>query len=87
MRPGANAVRIGPCTATADVGPVLLRDAFNHCEGEPVLVDVPLDNAEAVKLVESSGLTVQRSFTRMSWGRKAIDDPEASWASSGAEKG
>ena len=87
MRPGANAVRIGPCTATADAGPVLLRHAFNHCAGEPVLVDVPLDNAEAVKLVESSGLTIQRTFTRMSWNRKAIDNAGASWASSGAEKG
>ena len=87
MRPGANAVRIGPCTATADAGPVLLSDALNRCAGEPVFVDVPLDNAEAVKVVESSGLTIQRSFTRMSRGPKITDKVQASWASSGAEKG
>ncbi len=87
MRPGANAVQIGPCTATPDAGPALFRDAFNRCAGQPVFVDIPLDNTEAVELAESNGLTVQRSFTRMSRGRKAIDTAEASWASSGAEKG
>ena len=87
MRPGANAVRIGPCTATPDAGPALFGDALNRCAGKPVFVDIPLDNAEAVKVAESNALTVQRSFTRMSWGRKAIDNAEASWASSGAEKG
>ena len=87
MRPGANAVQIGPCTATPDAGSVLLCDGFNRCAGETVFVDIPLDNTEAVKVAESNGLTIQRSFTRMSWGRKAIDNAEASWASSGAEKG
>jgi GNAT superfamily N-acetyltransferase len=87
MRPGANAVQIGPCTATPEAGPVLLGDALNRCAGKPVFIDIPLDNAEAVKIAESNGLTIHRLFTRMSWGRKAIDNPEASWASSGAEKG
>ncbi len=87
MRPGANAIQIGPCTATADAGPALLRDALNRCAGEPVFVDVPLDNAEAVEVVESSGLTIQRSFTRMSRGPKITDNVQTSWASSGAEKG
>ncbi len=87
MRPGTNAVQIGPCTATPEAGPALLRDALNRCARKPVFIDIPLDNAEAVELAESNGLTVQRSFTRMSRGSKAIDNPEASWASSGAEKG
>jgi GNAT superfamily N-acetyltransferase len=87
MRPGANAVQIGPCTATADAGPILLRDALNRCAGRPVLVDVPLDNVEAAKIVETGGLTVQRQFTRMSRGPKITDNVQASWASSGAEKG
>ena len=87
MRPGANATQIGPCTATPDAGPMLLGDALDRCAGEPVFVDVPLDNVGAVGVVESSGLTVQRCFTRMSRGRKAADSPEATWASSGAEKG
>ncbi|MEA3227012.1 MAG: hypothetical protein U9Q07_13760, partial [Planctomycetota bacterium] len=87
MRPGANAVQIGPCTATPDAGPALLCDALNRCAGESVFVDIPLDNAEAVKVAKSNGLSIQRSFMRMSWGRKAIDNAEASWANSGAEKG
>jgi len=87
MRPGANAIQIGPCTATGEAGPALLCDALGRCAGRPVFIDIPLDNAEAVKVAESNGLTVQRSFTRMSWGRKAVDNPQASWASSGAEKG
>jgi hypothetical protein len=87
MRPGANAVQIGPCTATPEAGPALLGDALSRCAGKPIFIDIPLDNTEAVDIAESNGLTVQRSFTRMSWGRKAVDNPEASWASSGAEKG
>ncbi|MHC4494740.1 MAG: GNAT family N-acetyltransferase [Planctomycetota bacterium] len=81
------AVQIGPCTATPDAGSALLCDAFSRCAGETVFVDIPLDNTEAVKVAESSGLTIQRSFTRMFCGLKGIDNAEALWASSGAEKG
>ena len=87
MRPGANAIQVGPCTATADAGPVLLGDALNRCASEPVFIDVPLDNAEAVEVVKSGGLTIQRLFTRMSRGPRITDNVQASWASSGAEKG
>jgi GNAT superfamily N-acetyltransferase len=87
MRPGANAIQIGPCTATPEAGPALLGDALNRCAGKPVFVDIPLDNTEAVEVAESNGLTIQRSFTRMSRGPKVTDNVQASWASSGAEKG
>ncbi|MHC4432372.1 MAG: GNAT family N-acetyltransferase [Planctomycetota bacterium] len=87
MRPGANAVRIGPCTATPDVGPALLSDALNSCTGEPVLIDVPSDNVEAVKVAKSGSLTIKHTLTRMSRGPKIKDNVQASWASSGAEKG
>jgi GNAT superfamily N-acetyltransferase len=87
MRPGANAIRIGPCTATPNAGPALLSDALNRCAGEPVLIDVPLDNVEAVKVAKSGGLTIKRTLTRMSRGPKIKDNVRASWASSGAEKG
>lgn len=86
-RPGANATQIGPCRATAAAGPALLADALNKCAGEPVFVDVPLDNTNAVKIVEASGLTIQRRFTRMYWGCKPADDIKTLWASSGPEKG
>jgi GNAT superfamily N-acetyltransferase len=86
-RPGANAVQIGPCVATVSAGPSLLSDALNRCVGKPVFVDIPLDNARAVKIAESSGLKVQRCFTRMCRGVRVNDDVQALWASSGPEKG
>lgn len=86
-RPGANATQIGPCRATSFAGPVLLADALNKCAGEPVFVDVPLDNKDAVKIAETTGLTIQRRFTRMYWGHKPAEDIKTLWASSGPEKG
>jgi GNAT superfamily N-acetyltransferase len=87
MRPGINAVQIGPCTARPYAGPLLFSDAFSRCAGKPVFVDVLLDNTEAVQVVETAGLTIQRQFTRMSRGPKTSDNIQTSWASSGAEKG
>jgi GNAT superfamily N-acetyltransferase len=102
VRPGARAVQIGPCTATTHAGPPLLRDALSRCApvpaspvtrqtqvqaGKPVFVDVPLDNAGAVKIAESSGLRIQRCFMRMCRGEKVRDNVKGLWASSGPEKG
>jgi GNAT superfamily N-acetyltransferase len=86
-RPGANAIQIGPCIATESTGAPLLSDALNRCEGKQVFVDIPLDNAPAVKIAESSGLGVQRCFTRMCLGERINDNVQAIWASSGPEKG
>jgi len=87
MRPGANAVQIGPCIATMNAGPALLSDALNRCAGKAVFVDMPIDNVNAVKVAGSSGLTIQRCFTRMCRGERIRDDIQAIWASSGPEKG
>jgi hypothetical protein len=112
MRPGANAIQIGPCiarlprgssvgqaTGGADApgtpgwepemsaGCALLSDALNRCEGKPIFVDIPLDNKEAVKVAESSGLKIQRCFMRMCRGKRVKDNIKALWASSGPEKG
>lgn len=87
MRPGTNAIQIGPCIATTNAGPALLSDALNRCAGEPVFVDIPLDNADALKIAESSGLKIQRYFMRMYRGERVKDDIKALWASSGPEKG
>jgi GNAT superfamily N-acetyltransferase len=86
-RRGANATLIGPCIATACAGPALLGDAFGRCAGQAVFVDVPRDNVPAIEIVEKSGLTVQRHFTRMCRGARLPDHVEAIWASSGPEKG
>jgi len=87
MRPGANAVQIGPCIATMNAGPALLSDALNRCAGKAVFVDIPTGNVHAVKIAESSGLKIQRRFTRMCRGERIKDDIKAIWAGSGPEKG
>ena len=87
MRPGANAVQVGPCTATAGAGPALLSDALGRCAGKAVYVDMPTGNVNAVGIVESSGLKIQRRFTRMCRGERIEDKPQNIWAGSGPEKG
>ena len=86
-RPGANATQVGPCIATASAGPSLLSDSLSRCVGKPVFIDVPLDNAGAVRIAEAAQLTVQRRFTRMCIGERISDNVQAIWASSGPEKG
>ncbi len=86
-RPGANAIQIGPCVAATDAGSALLSDALNRCAAEPVFIDIPLDNANAAKIAESSGLSIQRYFMRMRRGERIKDNIKAIWSSSGPEKG
>jgi GNAT superfamily N-acetyltransferase len=87
MRPGANAVQIGPCIATMNAGPALLSDTLNRCSGKPIFVDMLTDNVYAVKIAESCGLRIQRHFLRMYRGERIKDDTKTLWASSGPEKG
>ena len=87
MRSGANAIQIGPCIASINTGQSLLSNALHKCTGKAVYVDIPTGNVNAVKIAESSGLKIQRRFTRMSRGERIKDNIEAIWASSGPEKG
>jgi len=87
MRPGANAVQVGPCIATAGAGPALLSDALDRCAGKAVFIDMPTGNVNAVRIAESSGLKIQRRFTRMCRGERIKDNPQNIWAGSGPEKG
>jgi GNAT superfamily N-acetyltransferase len=87
IRPGVNAIQVGPCVANIESGSALLTDAINRCRGKAVFVDVPRDNVDAVQFVESAGLRIQRCFTRMYRGERVDDKLEALWASSGPEKG
>jgi hypothetical protein len=87
-RTGTNAAQLGPGVALSEeVGRTLLDTAFVSHSGQSVFVDIPLDNAPAIRWAESRGLTVQRPFTRMRRGEPVIDDPVNLWASSGPEKG
>lgn len=87
MRPGANAIQVGPCTATINAGPDLLSDALSRCAGKAVFVDIPTGNIHAVKIAELNGLKIQRRFMRMCRGERIKDNIEAIWTSSGPEKG
>jgi GNAT superfamily N-acetyltransferase len=86
-RPGANAIHIGPCVATTGAGSALLSDALDRCAAEAVFIDIPLDNAEAVRVAESGTLRIQRYFMRMYRGERVKDNIKALWAGSGPEKG
>ncbi len=86
-RPGARAVQLGPCVATAAAGPLLFHDAWSRYAGQRVYLDVPTGNAAATALAEAAGLIVQRRFLRMCRGPSVGERSELLWASSGPEMG
>lgn len=86
-RSGVHALQIGPCVALPSTGASLLRSTLSNCNGLAVYIDVPSDNIAAVRTVESTGLEVQRHFTRMYHGLPPEGKPCMLWASSGPEKG
>jgi len=87
-RAGSRATQIGPCIASqAEVGGVLILDAFLRYASLPVYIDIPLDNESAAALARSHGLTVQRDLLRMGRGPRVPENARAIWASFGPEKG
>ena len=69
VRPGARAWYVGPLVAAdAEGAEALLRAALGPLAGQPVFLDAPDENAEAVRLAERSGLRPQRPFIRMARG-------------------
>ena len=72
---------------SAEVGVALADWALGQREGQPVFIDVPLDNYVAIQWVRESGLEEQRRFTRMVRGQLVEEDTALLWASSGPEKG
>jgi hypothetical protein len=86
-RPGKDTIRLGPCIAAASEGPLLLADACNRHAGQLVSLDVPLTNQAGSQWVESHGLTVQHTLTRMCRGVQVCENVESLWLSSGPEKG
>jgi GNAT superfamily N-acetyltransferase len=87
VRAGSEALQIGPCMATERAGAALLTDAARRFAGRRVMIDVPHDNAPAVRAVQAMRLEAARSFTRMHRGPRRCDDPTRLWASSGPELG
>jgi GNAT superfamily N-acetyltransferase len=84
-RTGFSAVQLGPCAGEA--GAALLRDTFRRHAGRRVFLDAPEGHAEARRLAEGRGLTVQRHLLRMCRGEAVVERQDLLWASSGPEKG
>lgn len=88
LRRGSQFTQIGPAVAReASAGCALLDAAMVSCQGQPVAIDLPVDNQAAVAWAQARGLTIQRQLTRMSRGRSVHDRPEQLWGSFGPEKG
>jgi GNAT superfamily N-acetyltransferase len=87
VRPGSNAWQLGPIQGSAAAGRSLLHDLAQRFAGQKVYLDVPIDHAEAVAMLESLGLTVQRRFLRMGRGQRLQEDLTRFWSSFGPEKG
>jgi GNAT superfamily N-acetyltransferase len=87
VRPGSDALQIGPCIATADAGESLLADTAHRYAGRRIYVDVPASNMAAVHFSEQIGLAAQRTLTRMCRGVDVVEDTTRLWASSGPELG
>ena len=86
-RRGALAWHLGPCLATAAVGPLLLANAFHRHAGQRVFIDIPDANWPAVQQAEAAGLKAQRPLYRMCRGPAPSEDPARIWATFGPEKG
>ncbi|MSQ93127.1 MAG: GNAT family N-acetyltransferase [Gemmataceae bacterium] len=86
-RPGAHAWQLGPLQGSPEAGRRLLDDSAHRFGGQRVYLDVPTEHADAVAAVQSLGLTVQRSFLRMTRGRRISENLELLWSSFGPEKG
>jgi GNAT superfamily N-acetyltransferase len=86
-RPGSRAIQVGPCIASETAGPFLLGAAFHHHAGQAIIVDVPEAHRPAQALADAAGLTVARSFTRMTRGDPVAERLGSIWASSGPEMG
>ncbi len=87
-RPGRRAAQIGPAIAREpEIGAAMLDQVLGRCPPDLVFIDIPADNAAAVRWAAARAFTIQREFTRMRRGRPISDFPAQLWACSGPEKG
>jgi GNAT superfamily N-acetyltransferase len=86
-RRGVRAWQLGPCSATADAGPLLLADLLHRFAGRSCFIDIPLTHEPAVALAKQYGLREQRQLLRMCCGEDVRENVQQLWATSGPEKG
>jgi predicted N-acetyltransferase YhbS len=88
LRPGSRFAHAGPTIAQDEnAGRALFDVLSRHSAGQPILLDIPVDNRPATLWAESRGLRVQRQVTRMVRGKPVHDQPGQLWSSFGPEKG
>jgi GNAT superfamily N-acetyltransferase len=86
-RPGARALQIGPCLATATAGRRLLQHVRYQHGGKHAFIDIPTANESAVAWAEEIGFALQRPLFRMRRGPPVDEQINEIWASSGPEMG
>lgn len=87
-RRGSRAPQLGPCVvADPGDGADLLSSALARFADRPVYVDAPTANRAACRLLEQSGLALERPFLRMTFGRDVPEREKAIWANYGPELG
>ena len=86
-RPGANAWHLGPVQGSVQACRNLLLDAAGRLAGQRVYVDVPINNADAMKLMSEMGFVEERRFIRMGRGKRVAERLDFFWGSFGPEKG
>jgi GNAT superfamily N-acetyltransferase len=69
IRPGAKANYLGPIVATTPAaGLTLAKALINHLPNQPIIWDIPDQNADAVELAKQLGFSQQRQLIRMHLG-------------------
>ncbi len=88
-RPGARAWYLGPCAATTrDAAENLLSEVLGRIPGEPVFVDICMQNPWGLELLKPLDFRYQRSLVRMYRGPHPYPgEPRSVFAIAGPELG
>lgn len=88
IRPGRKGWQIGPCIAEdVSSGIELLTTALENIREHQAIIDIPVENKEALHWAKNHGFVEQRRFIRMYAGKKIEDQPHKIFAGFGPEKG
>lgn len=86
-RTGRLATQIGPAMGPPEAAQELLHQELQYLQGQPVIIDLPVDRTDLADIARSAGLSVQRNLLRMYRGRPLIEDRSLFQISSGGELG
>ena len=87
LRPGANAMQIGPIAGDPAEAPALLRAAIRATSGR-LFVDLLDAGHSLIPVLSACGFSMQRGYTRMALGRASLPgDPARMLVAAGPEYG